>query len=419
MNERQLHTPEGVRDIYNAECEKKLALEGRLHRRLHLYGFQDIQTPSFEFFDTFSKERGTVSSKDMYKFFDRDGNTLVLRPDMTPPIARCVAKYYKEEELPVRFCYCGSTFINNNSYQGKLKEVTQLGAELINDSSVEADAEMIALTAECLLDAGLSKFQVEVGQADFFRGLMEEARIGQEEAEELRELIENKNMFGVEGIISGRQMPQPLKNVILKLPELFGTLEGLLYVKQEITNWRALAAIERLERLYALLKEYKLEQYVTFDLGMLSKYHYYTGIIFRAYTFGTGDAVVTGGRYDSLVAQFGKNAPAIGMVVLVDQLMAALSRQKLLSEPAAQSTLIVYRKEYRSMAISLARQFRGQGMEVGLYLENSKNQDYAAYARRMKVGGVLYLKEEGFAEIINADGTTSRAAINSMELVEN
>lgn len=419
MNERQLHTPEGVRDIYNAECEKKLALEGRLHRRLHLYGFQDIQTPSFEFFDTFSKERGTVPSKDMYKFFDRDGNTLVLRPDMTPPIARCVAKYYKEEELPVRFCYCGSTFINNNSYQGKLKEVTQLGAELINDSSVEADAEMIALTAECLLDAGLSKFQVEVGQADFFRGLMEEARIGQEEAEELRELIENKNMFGVEGIISGRQMPQPLKNVILKLPELFGTLEGLLYVKQEITNWRALAAIERLERLYALLKEYKLEQYVTFDLGMLSKYHYYTGIIFRAYTFGTGDAVVTGGRYDSLVAQFGKNAPAIGMVVLVDQLMAALSRQKLLSEPAAQSTLIVYRKEYRSMAISLARQFRGQGMEVGLYLENSKNQDYAAYARRMKVGGVLYLKEEGFAEIINADGTASRAAINSMELAEN
>lgn len=415
MNERLLHTPEGVRDIYNAECEKKLNLEHRLHHRLRLYGFKDIQTPAFEFFDIFNKERGTVLSREMYKFFDRDGNTMVLRPDMTPPIARCMAKYYREETMPVRFSYCGSTFINNNSYQGKLKEITQLGAELINDPSVEADAEMIALTVECLLDAGLTKFQVEIGQADFFRGLMEEAGIDEEESEELRVLIENKNMFGVEGIISGKQLPEALKNVILKLPELFGTLDRLLYVKQEITNRRALAAIERLEKLYALLQEYGFEQFITFDLGMLSKYNYYTGIIFRAYTFGTGDAVVTGGRYDSLVAQFGKNAPAIGMAVLVDQLMSALSRQKLLPEPAAENTLIVYKKEFRSAAISLAKQFRAQGRKIELYLETSAEEDYAAYAKRMKLGGVMYLREAGFAEIINAkDGTVERAAVSSL-----
>ncbi|MBQ9118929.1 MAG: ATP phosphoribosyltransferase regulatory subunit [Lachnospiraceae bacterium] len=416
MNERLLHTPEGVRDIYNAECEKKMLLEHRLHHRLHLYGFQDIQTPAFEFFDIFNEERGTVSAKEMYRFFDREGNTLVLRPDMTPSIARCMAKYYRDETMPVRFCYAGSTFINNSSYQGKLKEATQLGAELINDASVEADAEMLALTVECLLDAGLTKFQVEVGHADFFRGLMEEAGFNAVEEEELRVLIENKNMFGVEELISGKKLPEALKDVVLKLPELFGTLDGLLGVRDKIQNPKALAALERLEQLYSLMMDYGLEKYITFDLGMLSKYNYYTGIIFRAYTLGTGDAVVTGGRYDSLVGQFGKDAPAIGMAVLVDQLMSALSRQKLLPEPEAENTLIVYQKELRAMAISLAKQFRGQGKKVELYLsEGQEKAEYIAYAERKKLGGVLYLQEAGVIEQMNAaDGSWQSVSMEQL-----
>lgn len=391
MNDRLLHTPEGVRDIYNAECEKKKQLEHRLHHRLHLYGFQDIETPVFEFFDIFSKERGTVGSKEMYKFFDREGETLVLRPDMTPPIARCMAKYYREETLPVRFSYKGNTFVNNSSYQGKLKETTQIGAELINDATVEADAEMIALTVECLLDAGLTRFQVEIGQADFFRGLMEEAGMSAEETEDLRILIENKNMFGVEEVISEKKMPEGVKKVILKLPELFGTLDRLLFVKDEITNKRARGAIERLEQLYALLKEYGVENYITFDLGMLSKFGYYTGIIFRAFTFGTGDAVVTGGRYDSLVGQFGKQAPAIGMAVLVNQLMMALDRQNLLAEPQADGTLIVYSADKRSEAVAMAKKLRGEDRKVSLYLQQDSQADYEDYAKRMHLAEIVKL----------------------------
>ena len=391
MNDRLLHTPEGVRDIYNAECEKKKQLEHRLHHRLHLYGFQDIETPVFEFFDIFSKERGTVGSKEMYKFFDREGETLVLRPDMTPPIARCMAKYYREETLPVRFSYKGNTFVNNSSYQGKLKETTQIGAELINDATVEADAEMIALTVECLLDAGLTRFQVEIGQADFFRGLMEEAGMSAEETEDLRILIENKNMFGVEEVISEKKMPEGVKKVILKLPELFGTLDRLLFVKDEITNKRARGAIERLEQLYALLKEYGVENYITFDLGMLSKFGYYTGIIFRAFTFGTGDAVVTGGRYDSLVGQFGKQAPAIGMAVIVNQLMMALDRQNLLAEPQADGTLIVYSADKRSEAVAMAKKLRGEDRKVSLYLNQDAQADYEDYAKRMHLAEIVKL----------------------------
>ncbi len=415
MKEKLLHTPEGVRDIYNSECATKLALQNSLHHVLEHYGFRDIQTPSFEFFDIFSQERGTVASKDMYKFFDRDGNTLVLRPDITPSIARCAAKYYKEESQPVRLGYIGNTFINNTSYQGKLKEVTQLGAELINDGSIEADAEMLALTIECLLQSGLKEFQLEIGDADFFRTLIEEA--GFEEEEEitkLRELIAKKNMFGVEEIVMTKNMSGELKNIFLKLSELFGTMDILENAKKLTANKRAIQAVERLEKLYEILTEYGYENYVSFDLGMLSKYNYYTGIIFKAYTYGTGDAVASGGRYDNLVGQFGKEAPAIGLVIVIDQLMLALSRQKLLCEPEAQDTLILYKTAYRKQAIALAKHFRRDDVNIILQksAEEFKADDYLDYAKRMNIGGILYLDNENDIKVISiSDGTMQAAPV--------
>ena len=314
-----------------------------------------------------------------------------------------MAKYYREETMPVRFCYIGDTFVNNTSYQGKLKQVTQLGAELLNDSTVEADAEMVAMTVDCLLASGLKRFQVEIGQADFFRGLMEEALIDEQEAEELRLLIEDKNMFGVEEIISGKKLPDGLKEVILKLPELFGSVSHLDYVSGKITNARALGAIGRLKALYALLCEYGFEEYITFDLGMLSKFDYYTGIIFRAYTFGTGDAVASGGRYDGLVKQFGKDAPAIGMAVIVNQLLCALSRQDLLEEPKPKNTLLVYPKEQGKKAVALAKAMRAEGRRVELLLMDcgADQNDYVLYAGRMHLKTVLFISGTGEITEVN------------------
>ena len=165
---RLLHIPEGVRDIYNSECERKLLLENELMKLIRAFGFSDIQTPSFEFFEVYSKERGSVDSKHMYKFFDREGNTLVLRPDMTPSIARCVAKYYADDNLPIRLCYQGNTYKNIHNLQGKLKESTELGGELVNDDSSAADAEILATIIDCFLASGLKEFQIEVGNVNFF-----------------------------------------------------------------------------------------------------------------------------------------------------------------------------------------------------------------------------------------------------------
>ena len=143
--DRLIHTPEGVRDVYNQECTKKLYLENQIEQVFHAFGYQDIETPTFEFFDVFGREVGTTPSRELYKFFDRDGNTLVLRPDFTPSIARAASMYFMEETMPIRLCYRGSSFVNSSSYQGRLKESTQMGVELLNDDSAMADAEIIAM----------------------------------------------------------------------------------------------------------------------------------------------------------------------------------------------------------------------------------------------------------------------------------
>ncbi|MDI9510034.1 MAG: ATP phosphoribosyltransferase regulatory subunit [Bacillota bacterium] len=418
MKDKLLHTPEGVRDIYSTECEVKLLLQRNLHQVLKLYGFRDIQTPSFEFFDIFNQERGTVASKDMYKLFDKEGNTMVLRPDITPSIARCVAKYYKEEDLPIRLSYIGNTYINSTTYQGKLKEATQLGAELVNDDSIDADAEMLAITIECLLKAGLKEFQLELGNADFLRSLIDEVGFSnQEDIAKLKDLIENKNMFGMEEIIINKDLSKGLKEILLKLPELFGSLEVLEYAKSVISFPRAIKAIKRLESLYEIMKDYGFEKYISFDLGMLSKYDYYTGIIFKAYTYKTGEAIVTGGRYDNLVGQFGKDCPAIGLAIVIDNLMLALSRQKLLPQIDSSDTMILYTADYRKEAIALAGYFRKEGNNV--VLQRSKEgvelETYLPFMKNMNIGGLLYIDNDRDILVMDAsDGSRQMASIKEL-----
>ena len=133
--QRIFHTPEGVRDIYNGECSQKRKVQEKIHRVFHQYGYEDIETPTFEYFEVFSREVGTIPSKELYKFFDREGNTLVLRPDFTPSVSRACATYFSPDKEPVSLCYTGNTFINNTSYRGHLKETTQMGVERIGDES--------------------------------------------------------------------------------------------------------------------------------------------------------------------------------------------------------------------------------------------------------------------------------------------
>lgn len=364
MDQRLLHTPEGVRDIYGREYAGKLHVESRLKESIRLYGYEDIQTPTFEFFDVFSREIGTTPSRELYKFFDKEGNTLVLRPDFTPSIARCAAKYFCEERIPLRFSYQGNAFTNTSNLQGKLKEVTQMGVELINDPSVEADAEMISLVICALRNTGLSRFQVTIGDVEYFKGLCEEACLDEETELDLRALISGKNYFAAQELMQERGVDACCQEKLLKVADIFSDMYSLSEVRDAAGNPRSRKAVERLEKLYSLLEQYGVQEYVSFDLGMLSKYRYYTGVIFKAYTYGVGEAVVKGGRYDRLLGQFGKDAPAVGFVMVVDSILDALSRQEIELPVPQKPQEIRYTQENYVESLAQAQALRSQGTAV-------------------------------------------------------
>lgn len=397
MKNQLLHTPEGVRDIYNEECEKKLELQDRLHKALKRHGYHSIQTPTFEFFDIFGKEVGTIPSSELYKFFDREGNTLVLRPDITPSIARSAAKYFMDEDMPIRLSYMGNTFINNHSYQGRLKESTQLGAELIGDDTVDADAEMIAMAIDALKSSGLKDFQISVGHVEFFRGLMEAAGLSEEQEEVIRELIANKNFFGVEEEISDCSMNQNLKELFGMLGTIYDNAASFEEAKTYAADYpKVYKAIRRLEDLDAVLKVYDVDKYVTYEFGMLSSYHYYTGVIFAGYTYGSGEPIVKGGRYDKLLTYFGKDAASIGFAIVVDQLMAAISRQKIEITVKHNNQLIVYKPEYRREAVKKAIALRAKDCNVELiaWAMDKSKADYEAYALRNQIAELTFIDGE-------------------------
>lgn len=400
--EQKLHTPEGVRDIYNTECRKKLSVQEKLHHTLHLYGYQDIQTPTFEYFDVFREEIGTISSRELYKFFDREGNMLSLRPDITPSIARAAATLFETDDFPIRLCYIGNTFINHFSYQGRLKENTQLGAELIGDDSVEADAEMLAMLVDGLKRAGLKEFQVNIGHVDFLRTLLDKSGLDTEQTAEVYALIANRNYFGVEEVLDREHASESVKEVFRTLPELIGGVEVLKQAALIAPDAEAQKAVVRLLKIYRLLQLYEVEDYITFDLSMSGSYGYYSGIIFRAYTYGTGDAIVRGGRYDHLLEKFGKSTPSIGFAIIVDELMSALSRQKIAVD-AGHRNLIVYTEDTLQRAISLAKDFRGKGKCITLRKRTADEtrSDYEEYGRHVQADSLLYLQKGHIIEVVN------------------
>ena len=393
------HTPEGVRDIYGDECMRKEEIASRIYRVFHSFGYRSIQTPSYEFFDIFNKERGSVPSNQMFKFFDRDGNTLVLRPDITPSIARCAAKYFADETMPVRLCYEGNTFINNISFRGSLKETTVLGAEMISDATSDADAEMLAMLIKSLLVCGLKDFQVEIGEVRFFESLAEEASFEGDDLTLLMSLVEQKNDFGIAALLDKNGVPEHQKAALQALPTLFGGLEVLDRAESLTDNARAREAVSHLRKLCGILETYGLLDYVSFDLGMPAKFSYYTGSIFRAYTYGTGQPIASGGRYDRLLSQFGKDAPATGFLIALDALMTALSRQNIPVSDGQELLLLLYDRSRREEAIQMAEEQRRAGKNVVLMRRTAEKQpdDYLGYAKRSGAVKLVFLAGDGAA----------------------
>jgi ATP phosphoribosyltransferase regulatory subunit len=299
-----------------------------------------------------------------------------------------------DEDMPIKLCYMGNTFVNHTDYKGRLKETTQCGAELMGEANTASDAEILAMVVECLRTCGLGEFQIAVGHTQFLSGLLEAATLDEEQTGEIRELLLNKNYLGVEEYVEQLSMAPELKRLFGVLGNFNMSVEELSEAKADASGYPVVSeAVEHLIDLYVFLQIYGIEKYISFELGSLSDYQYYTGIIFAGYTYGTGEPVVKGGRYDKLLSYYGKNTPAIGFAIVVDQLMAALTRQKIETPINNNSALLVFDQDHAAEAIRKSMVLRMQGMDVQTtqFDKSKTKEDYFHYAVKNHINRVEFV----------------------------
>ncbi|MDP4182272.1 MAG: ATP phosphoribosyltransferase regulatory subunit [Bacillota bacterium] len=417
MSKWKIYTPEGVQDILFNECFLKRNLEDKIRNIFRTSGYLEVETPTFEFYDVFSEDSDMTPQETMFKFFDQQGRILVLRPEMTIPVARIAATKYKDITTPIRCSYIGNTFKYNELGGGKQKEFTQAGIELLGVNTPEADAEVIATAISAVKATGLENFQIDIGQVEFFKGLMEEAGISKSDIERMRVLIDRKDYLGVEELVKGQNINEELKELIFSLPRLFGSLDVIDKVEKITLNKRSIAALENLRKVLQILEDYGYSKYVSVDLGMVQSLNYYTGIIFRGFTYGAGFPILSGGRYDNLVGKFGKSIPAIGFSLGINMIMMALERQKINKEKPKIDSMVCYGIDGRKVAFKVSQELRRQGLVVEMDVMLQDLDEIKKYASGKGIGGIVFIKDEENIDLYNIDSEET-SSVNLSELLK-
>lgn len=312
-------TPEGSRDLLFEECDDKKEIETTLSSLYKENNYRKVITPTIEYFDVFKSDNTGIEADEMYKLSDSWGRTTVLRPDNTMPIARLVATRLTKEDFPVRLYYNQNIFVRNKALAGRTDEIAQSGIELIGDGSLDADLEAVSMAVEALKRVKINSFKIEIGHAGFFNAILNNMNISQAEKADICNLIEGKNYSTLSDLLN--KIGETAETAVLhRLPRLFGGVEVLDEAKKLYRNDESDKALDYLKTVYEKLQAMGIADYVMIDLGLVNRSNYYTGIIFRGYAEGSGLTVLTGGRYDNLISEFGLDAPAIGFGVDVTAL---------------------------------------------------------------------------------------------------
>ncbi|MDK2828911.1 MAG: phosphoribosyltransferase regulatory subunit [Clostridium butyricum] len=365
--------PEGTRDLILDECIVKRAIERDIDDIFYKWGYKEIITPTVEFYETFNYDSQTLKEEDMYKFFDNRGRILVLRPDMTIPIARVVETKFKDESLPIKLRYNSNVFRVHASLGGKRNEYTDCGVELIGLEDKKSDLEVLVLALEALEKLGLSDFKLEIGNIGFFEGVFKTLNISKESKEIIAQYIEDKNLKNLEDYLDEIDIKDEYKEFFNKLPWLFGDRSILEEAKVLAFNEELKANLEYLENLYSELDILGYGNKVTFDLGMVPRLNYYTGIIFRGYGEGVGNTVLRGGRYDNLITIGEEYIPAIGFSLDINSVIENVKISEKINT-IDKSCKIYYSSKYRIEAIRKSEKLRQEGKIVELIPDDSVNE---------------------------------------------
>ncbi len=339
MTQNRLITPEGTKDYLFEEAVLRRNIENKLRDAFAFRGYHEVVTPALEFLDVFTTSENGMPIEQMYKLSDAKGRLMVLRPDSTMPIARLCATRLKNEKLPLRLYYNQPVYSVTPSLRGRSDEMLQSGIELIGAMSQKSDIEVLVTAAKALQALGIENFRIELGHIGIFNALVGALKISKETGEVVRQLIENKNYPALNDLLDEMENKEAA-GVMKMLPRLFGGREVFQKAKKLIQNTDVIGILDYLEQLYGALSQLGLSDKITVDLGIVNRTEYYTGIVFKGYVEGFGEEVLSGGRYDGLLKEFGEDAGAIGFAVNIDAAAKALLKTQTPELP--QAAVLVY-----------------------------------------------------------------------------
>lgn len=376
--ERQL--PHGVADLYFQEAARKTRLETRLHETFARWNYTQVIPPTFEYYEALAAEASPQVREEIYRFPDRDGRMLALRADPTIPIARLVSTKLYDQPLPLRFFYVANVFRHEEPKASLRREFTQAGVELIGSGTPQADAEVIALAVTSLRAIGLDDFRLRVGAMDFVNTLLTPLHLSESQLEQVKSALERKNQRALKDALAQIPATPGEASALAALPELAGNDGILERAAQEcVVNESAMRAVERLRALWQMLDALGVTDAVTLDLGMVRGMAYYTGIVFEAFARGVGFSILSGGRYDNLLAHFGRELPACGFAIGVERALAAIRVQRD-DNVALAPDILAELGDTRALAERVARA-RAQNQRVEWYLQPGTRAEIIAYAR--------------------------------------
>jgi ATP phosphoribosyltransferase regulatory subunit len=405
MGRWKRNIPEGTRDILFNDCALKSKLEQGIKGLYLGRGYMEITTPTIEFYDVFDGENMWIDQEKMYKFLDQNGRIMVLRPDITTPVARIAGTKLKESYYPLKFFYSLNVFRCNEKLNAKSNEATQCGVEIIGIGNLRADVEVIVTAIKALLEIGIEDFKIELGHAQFFKGIMEENNVDGSEIEKIRRYIEDKNFASLRFFLENKEMNNTTISEISALPRLFGDIDVIEKARKLTINKKALSALKDIEEIYKALDDIGLSKYFSVDLGMVHQIDYYTGVIFRAYVDGAGNDVLYGGRYDNLIENFGINLPATGFALNLDNITEIIKRQGKKVVDLSEDFLIYYDNSQIGEANKLAEDLRSKGYVCELSLIENID-DNISYAERRKIKNIIELNKDGSSYILDVENKT-------------
>lgn len=382
MRRYDLITPEGTRDFLYEECALKRMVETRTRQIFKSMGYTRVITPGLEFLDVFNLNSRYFPQEELCKLTDNKGRLIVVRPDSTMPIARVVATRMKDAALPLRLYYTQPVWNFAPSLKGKSTEVNQTGIELIGSSARMADVEVISAALSVLSTVGKDvpkpfpvQYSLELGDVRIFRELMHRLSATPSLKEEIRSLIEAKNYPALNDVLD-QLGDNPITSSLRRLPTLFGGEEVFDRAAEVFRDERIQKILDSMKELYRTVCSIRKDANVIVDLGLVNKTDYYTGLVIKGYLEGYGEEVISGGRYDMLLSEFGYDVPAVGMAVNVDAVAAVIGR-KYTPHPAPADVLIVTEEGCEALAVQKAEELREQGLCVEHALRPEDAEDYA------------------------------------------